>query len=284
MISADNPAKRINLKQPPVQEKGLNELIYTLAYCLTDDQKSVLPYAYLDQIRTAKKARRFANKSSTDQKREFLSYLGLSSFFVIANLENQTASNLKEVLTEYKKGSQVGALKKLAEDGVFVSSDKEFVYLLGMLSQSITTPTYSMNLELMRVGYHLRRWPKKMKSELDEESEDLKISADVIAKLILFSEINFDFTEIISGVLKNEMKLLYFMYFKKGQYLSLEEMKNYFLGNMPGTKIAVSLRRLIDSQMMRKNTDWEHKEYTITKLGIRTVHEFRDRVLKSFNF
>jgi len=268
------------LNSPTIQETGLNEVLYTAIMEMSLDQKKGIPDKFKKHLNTAKRAQNFIQKSSTDQKREVLQYLEYCSFMVISPAGSTGIRRFEKVFKEYKSGNVLEGLKQAARTGVLVIADREFSYLLGKMSQSMISGTYAKNHELIRVGNVINKWPKKIK----HEDEDYDYLSNAMAKTILWSGICLEQSESSIGLSSDIIKMLSFLYIKKDTYVNREEISNYFVGLIVEKRIISNIKYLSDNFYIQKHFDWRKKEYTITKLGIRTVHQFRDRVLKSFNF
>jgi len=273
--------KKQQLQSPMVQEKGLNEATYTAIMAMSQDEKNSLPDRLRNHIKTAKKAQNFVIKSSTDQKRELFEYLDYCFYSVIAPAGATGIRRFNQVFEEYRNGNVLNGLFEAAKTGIFVTGDKEFSFLLGKMSQSMTTAPYAQNLELIRAGNILKKWPTTLNHD---DLDEYDFAADLMAKIILWAAINFEQSESAIGVLPEMNKMLFFMYINRNKYIKKETMVAYFNGLIGGQKALAAIKFLVDKKFIQKHVDWRQKEYTITKLGIRTVHQFRDRVLKSFNF
>jgi hypothetical protein len=271
--------ERLILKKPPVQETALNELIYTLAYNLTNEQKINIPTYFLNKIKTAKRARKFASNSSTDQKREFLSYLPISSFFVIANIDRLTATNLKEILQKFKKEQPLGMLKEMIKQGFFVSSDKELIFLLGNAAQTITSPTYAMNMELERIGLHLRRWPTRIVSDIEKNTKENIKNKMAVVKSFRAARRYYNEADTHIGLTSNQTDILSFFYERQERYVDIKEVISEYVGQISNYKLIAAIKKLKDSLLLQKHIDWTKREFTITALGIRSVDRFTDKIL-----
>lgn len=263
-----------------VDERGLNEATYTAIMVMGQDEKNSLPDRIKKHVNTAKKAQNFVNKSSLELKRELFEYLRYSIYFILAPVGIEGERKFLKAFEEYKNGDIQSGLREAAKSGIYVCSDREFSFLLGQMSQSMTTAPYAKNHELVRAGNVLKKWPVKLANNDDEYDTD----AEAMVKIILWSEINFDETESAVGLSPESLRVLFFMYLGRRRYLSRESIGNFFTNQMGSPKMGAIIKFLSDKFFIQKHVDWRKKEYTITKLGIRTVHQFRDRVLKSFNF
>jgi hypothetical protein len=271
------------LKDSPTGEAGINELVYSLILCMSEDERRGLPEYLRKKINTEKKAASFAYKSSTDQKRDFLSHLGVGFFWTFAAVNKLTTPEYLAVLKEFKKDSLNSSIKEMINKGVYITSDKNHVWLLSRMSQSTQTGTYAKNLELHTIGKYVRKWSIKLKSKEQSETDEMIESVGVVNKLILSTINQYRYTENLN-ITKEELKMLLYLDANKFSYISHSKLASVFLGSISGKKLSISEKDLLKKMMIQKHVDWRKNEFTITKLGIRTIHQFRDRVLQSFNF
>lgn len=271
-------------REEPIGESGINELVYSLILAMPEDKRRELPEYLRRKINTEKRAGNFAFRSSTDQKRDLLSHLGVEFFWVFVDVNKTTTQEYLTLLKEFKKDNPITGLKTMVEKGVYVTSDKNHVWLLGRMAQSVQTGIYSKNLELVTIGKHIRKWPKKLPSEDQDEVDDMVASVATINKLISGAINEYRYAESALNITQEELRILLYLDAYKSQYVARSRLSNIFLGSISAKKLGVCEKDLLEKRMIQKPIDWRKKEYTITKIGIRTVHQFRDRVLKSFNF
>lgn len=271
-------------RQSIILENSLNEYVYSLIMAMTNDQKKQLPEFLYKKINTANRAANFCHKSSTDQKRELLSYLGVGFFWTFAGVGKISQKEYVDVLKEFKKDNTTWGIKTMIEKGVYVTMDKNYVWALERMAQSTQTGVYSKNLEVDTAGRHIKNWPKRLTHDEQQESEEMLKSVDVINKMIAATLNQAKYIESGLGLKEEEMKVLLHFDSNRNQYISYARIKNVFLGSISSRKLSSSVASLLKSMLIQKHVDWRRKDYTITKMGIRKIHEFRDKVLKSFNF
>lgn len=264
-----------------LQERGLKDVVFTAMMGVSDSQKQKLPDRLKKHFKTANVARRFVTKSTFEDKRELLQYLELKTFLVVCPEGIGGVNKFLDVYGKFKERNVSDGLYHAAKNMVYVTDDKQFAYVLGNMAQSITSIPYEQHLELQRVGSIFKKWSRKLPHS---EDENFDYYSQVIAKTILWSGMQFEKTEAAIGLSSHLLKVLYFFYSNRTKYAPVEDIIYYFNGFVSKTKVASAIKELLRLSMIQKTFDWRKKEYTITKVGIRTVHQFRDRVLKSFNF
>lgn len=278
------PLFLIKMVQKAHYDPPLAELIYTIAREIPLQLKRNLPDKFFKVIGSEKTAMKFAVNSSLDEKREFLSYLGIQNFLVFANTERIHGAHFVEILKKFQSGQQAATIKQIASLGLYVSADKEFVFLLGQISQSIQTKAYSMDMEVLRSGYHVKNWKGSLENKESSEAKSQNDSSIEIIRLLLSGNDVLEFSESSYGVPKTHLLVLLYLYIKKHLFVPHEAIKNKFVGTLTPSHIASAYRNLMEHSYVEKHRDWWKKEYSITAKGILMVNQFRDRVLSSFNF
>lgn len=265
-----------------INDRVIAEYVYTVIYNMTPKEKSSLPGYLYRQINNEKRAKKFAYKSSTDQKRELLSYLSIGFFWTLVNLKTITDKQYLGVLKKFQEDYPVASLKEMSERGLCVTNDLEYSFILGQMSQVITSGVYVRNMESMRVGSFIRGWSKRM--NISKEAEEIELDAINISKLTDAYFVNQKYVESITGVTEHEFRILNHLYQKRNSYYPIEHIWAKFAGDIPQRKLSFSINKLVKELFIQKHFDWRRKEYSITKLGIQIVHKFNQSLFKSFSF
>jgi hypothetical protein len=261
-----------------INDKAISEYVYTVIFNMTLKEKSSLPGYLSRQINTEKRAKRFAQKSSTDQKRELLSYLGIGFFWTFVNLKAVTDKQYFSVLKKFKEDYPVASLKEMSEWGMCVTNDLDYAFLLGQMSQVVTSGAYVRNMELMRVGGVLKRWGKKLIST--KEAEDIEEDAIRISRFTDNVLSNSKHIESITGVTEYDFRILNYLYQQRNRYHPIEDVWQKFVGDIPQRKLSFSIGKLAKELMVQKHFDYRKKEIAITKLGLQVIHKFNNSVFK----
>lgn len=267
------------LKRPMAQEKSLQEFLYTVLMELSLEQRKSLPERIRKHINTAKRAQKFIERSSTDQKRELFTYLNLSSFFVVTPIGILGNRDFLDVIEQFRYNSITEGIRAAVKSNIFVSGDRDFAFTLGGLSQIMASAPYVQHLELKRAANVVRHWPKKIKHEDDNELDSIDI-----VKLVLWSGMNWERTKGVAGLTSNYMKVLCFLYIHKSKYVERERISRFFAGEISNIKLLAIYRNLVDGLYAQQHPDVSIKRLTITKFGIKAVNQLRDKILKSLEF
>jgi hypothetical protein len=268
------------LKENGVIERGLNEFVYSLVLNMPLDKLRILPDHLRKKINTPKKASKFAYRSSTDEKRELLSYLDITFFWTFAAIDKITSKEYFGVLKEFQGRSQSEAMSQIIDGQIYVTTDKNHVHLLGRVAQNTQTGAYTKNLELTTLGNYIKKWPKKIKYPEQEESEEILESMMVINRLMYSTIEKSRRSEYLIGVTPEELELLFFFENKRSAYFHFDTLVDSFMGYIPARRMSSIINSLVKKMMIQKHIDWRKREFTITKLGIRSIHKFRELVLK----
>lgn len=249
---------------------------------MTDKKSKLLPARLYRQMNTEKKAKKFAYKSSTDEKREFLSYLDIGFFWTFAAVKEFTSRDYLPILKELKKDNPVAAVDIMCDRGISVSTDLEYVNRMTQMSHVSSSGAYVKSMERARLGAITKSWSRKFSPDTD--SEDVDNSAKVLAKYNeSFIRIH-RYIESLIGISENEYRVLNMLYERKGKYVELEEIWEYFSGEIGQRKLSFGVNVLMKEFLIQKYYDFSSKKYTITKSGVRLINEFQNRILKSSNF
>lgn len=261
----------------------LNDFIYTLLFESPYELKRGLKGKFLKAAVNSKSAKIFSTTSTREEKEYIMSHMGIEYFYVIAK-KGMSLQNFKGILEKFESSKKVSALQDISRQGVFVTSDKEFLRLLGLMSQSIHHPAFFLNLELNRQGYSIKKWPKKNLNQQDLLVRELDENAKVISKTILNSCVSMDYCRGLTGVSDTEMKILLYLYNKSHTYIPNEQLLSFFAGNMSKTKYRGAVKRLLAGQLIQKHGAIKELELTITGPGVRQVNNFINNVINSNNF
>lgn len=256
----------------------LNDFVYTLLFNASIDEKRGLKGKYLRAAMNGAAAKRFATNSTREEKEYIMSHFGVEFFYVIAK-RGVTLPMMKQILTKYETDKKVQAMKDIAETGLFVTSDKEFLRLLGLMSQSIHHPSFFLNMEFIRQGYHIQKWKKHNLNGLDMETREADESAKIVAKTILNGAITFDYSGGKTGVTPLEMKILVYLYTLSHTYIKDDLLFNYFSGAVNKNKYRYAMKALIKDQLIQQHGLSSKREYTISGAGVKHVNSFLQHVI-----
>jgi hypothetical protein len=249
----------------------LNDFIYTLLSEATYEQKRGLSGRYLKAAMNSRSARAFATSSTREEKEILLSHFGLDYFYVISG-RSITFKKLKDILTKFETGKKVKAIADIAESGIFVTSDVEFLKLLGLMSQSIHNPNFFLNVELSRIAYNIKKWKKTELSAYDLEIREMQEDAKTLCDCALNMDRAMVYHKGLNGVSGNELRVLLYLYKNQG-YISDSHLAEYFHGVLSKLQFRYAIKQLFSSQAIIKNIE-QRTEYTISGIGVKHVNNF----------
>lgn len=254
-----------------------NEFIYTLLYQTGVSVKRLLKGKYQSSTFTEAGAKRFIKTATREEKELLLSELGFSFYYIVLPKNLETVK-LKEIFKKFKNKQKASGLDQMAEEGMYIIGDEQLVYYAGLMTKSIHQPVYFLNLELIRQGYNISQWEKRLKSNDDLQSREAAESDIEFAKLTRSIFRTFHFSKTWFGFTQPEIIVLIYFYIYKHKYLSDEELKQYFIGILTPMQYRYALKGLLKSYCIEKDYD-DPNSYSIATPGIRKVIEFRDKVL-----
>lgn len=260
---------------------AFNEFVYSILYNASFEAKRVIPPKYLKFIKYEREAKKFARNASHEEARVLLSYLGVEHFDVFVARDNANIKDLKVVLDKFKNNKKIGSLEDIIALKLFVTSDKELITLLGLVSQTIHHRAYTMNLELTRTGYHIRNWGKHLGQA---PANEILENSNILAKTLLSSSLTLDRVEFLFRLNALEIKVLLYLYPLKSGYVSLKQLSERFVGLVTKVKLTNCLKHLLASQHIQKSAIASEREYTISALGVRVVNDYMDTILRNNSF
>lgn len=251
----------------------LNDFVYSLLYGASYEEKRGLRGKYLKAAMSGETAKRFCSTSTREEKEYLLSHFGVQFFYVICK-KGVTLQKMEEVLAKFDGGKKVPALREMAEAGIFVTSDKEFLRMLGHMAQSIHHHSFFLNLEFQRQGYHIQKWKKHNMDIRDMASRETDDSARVLATTMLNACVAMDYVPGSMGMTDTEMKLLLYLYPLSHTYVKDEVLYARFAGAFNKTKYRYAMKALIKADYVIQIGKRERREVTISGAGIKQVNDF----------
>jgi hypothetical protein len=266
-----------------INNPALNEFIYTLLYQSTMEERRGLKGKYLKIAMSAKAAKIFATTSTREEKEYIMSHFGFEFGYVIFK-RGMAMTKFKHILDKFEKKKQAAALADIAEEGLFVMADKEFIRLLGLTSQAIHHPAYFLNLELNRQGYHIQKWSRKFDNQEDMATREVDMNAKLVVRTCLNANMTMDYWPGTTGISVLQMKILLYLYSVSHLYVGEGKLFDIFIGVAAKFKFNNAIKGLIDNTFIMKNVSAKEKEYSITGLGIKQVNEFVTRTVNLNTF
>lgn len=267
-----------------VRNPALNEFIFSIMYSLTWEQKKKLSKPFLYIAKSEVRTKNFAEFSTLDEKVRLLSELGFENALVFFQDKLNSVNALKVILEKYEKEKIASAAKDIAAIKVFVSSDKQVKWLLGLMSDTISHRSYFLNLEFNRAGYHIKGWKPKRDTIASRQLNETIESADLVANTILNSCVALSFVDGLIGVNSYQIKVLLYLYNYRHTYIEKQRIWDYFAGDFTKQKCTSTMKRLFLNNHVTKHADLSNLRYSISTSGIDCVNMFIQRVLKQNNF
>lgn len=263
-----------------VRNPALAEFIYDALYNLTVEQKKKLSKPFLYTAKSEIRSKNFAEYSTLDEKVRLLSELGYENAIVFFQDKLNSVNKLKVILEKYEKDNVASASKDIAALKVFVSSDKQVKWLLGLMADTISHKSYFLNMEFNRVGHHIKGWKPKIDTPGSREIIETIENADLVVKTILNANVSMSFVDSLTGVNSFQMKILLYLYPFRHTYISKNKIWDYFAGDFTKQKTTSCLKRLFLNNLVSKHADLDNLKYTITTAGIECVNIYVQRILK----
>jgi hypothetical protein len=251
----------------------LNDFVYTLLFNASYEQKRGLKGKYLKAAMDGRSAKIFASTSTREEKEFICAHFGVEFFYVMAK-RSVTFAGLRDILEKFEVNKKVSAIRDISELGICVTSDKEFLRLLGLMSQSIHHHSFFLNMEFQRQGYHIQKWSKNNLNKGDLLTREVDESAKILVKTALNACLVMTDTPGMTGITEGEMKIMLYLYVFSNTYVEADKIYAHFVGRMTKQLYRTSIKRLIKSQYIQQHGQMKKKEYTITGQGISKVYDF----------
>jgi hypothetical protein len=267
------------VKNAAPMDTVFNEFVYTALFKAPYEQKRQLKGKYLKAAMSEKAAKSFAAGSTKEEKEMLLSELGYEFYYVV-NAGGQATKILQSILPAMRSGKKTEMSNAIAANGLFVTGDREIIRTLGLVSKVSHHPSFFLNLELLRQGYHIEKWGKRYGTEKDTVSRSIDETAKAIGRMLFNSSVSMDFSKGLLGSSADEMKVLLFLYSTSLVEPTDEDVKSRFAGRMKGKSYYVAIRSLMDSHSI----DRIFGKVSITSLGIKKVSNFIDSAINKNTF
>lgn len=257
----------------------LNDVVYSLLYGASYQEKRGLKGKYLRAAMSGEKAKRFCANSTREEKEYLLAHFGIRFFYGFSKNEIGF-DKIKGILSQFDNGKRVAAMKDIAEQGIFVTSDKEVVRGLGIMAQSIHHHSYFLNLEFVRQGYHIQKWKKHSTNNQDMAAREADESAKAVASNFLSGCITMDYVDGMLGISPTAMKVLLHLYSLSHAYVPDQVLYDRFAGAFNKTKYRYAIKALLKDDLIIQHGPKLKREITITSGGIKHVNNFMDSAMK----
>lgn len=267
-----------------IRNPFLNDLMYDLCYNMPDDTKKKLSVYYRKILASPIRTKNFCEFSNMDTKLKFFHDIGMQNAITIFPDKAKNGVALYDLMKKYETDRLASATKDHSAMSVFVTTDKETSFFLGLMAQTIHSSSYVLNLDYNKVGYHFRKWGTKLDTDDHKELTECVESAGLIAQTMLETSLCLNNSKVLFNVNPSDVQLLFYMYKHRHLYLKIERIHDVFIGMLPKRLITSSFKRMFLNGYVRKHSDYKILQYTITGLGIDLVNQFIQRVLKNNNF
>lgn len=269
------PNKRIVVNSPI-----LNEVVFDYLYNLTPEQKLKFSPKELRAVKSAKKAREYAEKLTIDEKLLLLAKVGVKFAFVLHSSERFMQREIKERHDRYKEMSKDKLVQELSDERVVVLTDKVLTNFLTVMGDLTHSDVYLLNLDFHKVGRSINQWKPNTPPNSPMMSELLEYAA-LINRLSLNVAIEVKRIKGVSEIADLDILLLMYFYENQKKYVTRGTIELHFGGIYKKTLITAAIKRLFEKLYIERNPVYSTiHEYQITSLGISTIMDFHKRNLK----
>ena len=230
------------------------------------------------------KVKNFCERATLDERALFFYNLGLDFGITLFVDKTKAGVALKDIWDSLHEKKLSIAVKQAAEFGVYVTTDKDTSFYMGLIGQTLNNDTFLRTLEFNKTGYNIRGWTRQLSSQATQEFAEVEDNAKLVNMTLMNASISFMAASDLYKMNEVDMSILMFFYDKRSAYVSRETVDSKFHGYIPSAKIYRSVKRLMLSGYIRKHIDYRNLQHTITAQGIKTVNEFISNILKLNEF
>lgn len=267
-----------------VRNPALNEWVWNILYNITPEQKQKLSAPFLRILKSSVRSKSFAEFSTIDEKIRLFSELGYDNAIVFFEDKAKSVNALKVVLEKFEKDRQAAASKDISHMKVFVSSDKQIRWLLSIMADTIHHKSYFLNLELNRVGHHLKSWKSQRVAPSTKELSESLDNVDLVVSTLLNALFIEDYVEGFLGIRALDLRVLLYLFPMRHIYVEKQKVWDFFAGATSKQRITASMKRMYSTGFLTKHIDLSLGRYCITAKGIDTVTQYMQRVIKQNGF
>lgn len=251
-----------------------NELVYSVLRSADKDDLLKLKGRFLKAAKTEKAAKYFAANASYQEKAALLAEFGVRFFTVIVNDDKVVQADFKRILDKFEANQKASALEALADLGIYVESDKQYIHLLGLMANTTNHPSYKLSLEYKRQGYHAKKWTISSRNKHDNNITETIEDADYVAKMFLSSTLIAERSPVLFDVPESHLKILLYLYTVRHTYVTKERVLEKFLGNFTIQMVTTVLTKLTDRLFVERNSAASPPVFTITSRGIGVCNRY----------
>lgn len=267
-----------------IKNPFLNALTYDFCYNMPTEKVKELPMKYRRMLASEARTKNFCERASLDDRIMFFVAAGISfglSFFI----DNVTTGvSLKKVLKDYAEEKLSAAQSKQTKMGVYVTTDKETMFLMGLMSSTVNNDTYLKTLDFNKTGYNIKNWSKELDTDGQKELLELTTNATFIAKMMLNNILTLNASKELFKLNPIEISILLAYYQRRHVYLDHKFLIEIFYGYIAKAKVTRGNAKLVLNGYIKKHIDWRKPQAIITAKGIGVVNDYMSTVLKQNEF
>lgn len=259
----------------------LNEFMYDCIVSSSEEQRAKLPEHLRKTLLTKVKIKSFVDNASLERKIEMLSRLGINCALFFSPKELKIKEQLNETRTAVEQKTRKNQLKHMVRSKVFVTTSREIMALLGVMAQNCHSETYMLNREYARLATAIAKLYKynPQGSRDIEEVRSIQQDYNLVLKLVLYTLNTQQFVEGFTGYLTVDLRILFYLYMRKNEFVHLSAIADYFKGITSASLASAALNRLRRSNHIERFPG--RYEYCIAPKGITVVSAYISRLMNN---
>lgn len=258
----------------------LDEFIYTCLYNITPEQKKKLSAATLKIISTSTRAKNFCINGTELEKKILLTELGFNWSLVISPKGVDSVNALKQMMKKVEEGRVNEGIQRLINEQIFITTDRETAYYLGLAASTISHKNYFLNTDLLKTGHALKKWSKRVETDIEADAlqanEDAKLIDRCISNSVSLSRLS----QGLLGISERDLMVLLYLADNKHFYIDKQRVVSNFVGVFKTAGVNGALKTLFANNYIRKGISASVK-YQISSSGLTLIARFRERVISN---
>ena len=257
----------------------VNEYLYDNMIKSSYEQRRGFSGRYRRAFVNSKSARRFATKSTLEEKAIVLAKLGIP-FAWAFNLSKQKLSKLFD---EHGGGTANEVTKAMMEENILVVTARQIMEYLGLMASNANGETWMLNRDFFTAGYKIPEFRKILINPENNLVRESRECSKEVARLMYDTILCNALCDNDFGIPENSMLILLHFYTLSAHFIAEEELQIKFKPVFGLVKTGIAIKRLVEAKLIEKTGDSSvrRKKFFLTGLGSDTVLKFQKRI---FNF
>jgi hypothetical protein len=262
----------------------LSEYVYDFIHLCSEENKKKLNAAQLRAIKNPKSVKRFAVKSTMDEKLAMLSKLGASFALMIFPTGLFSKKSIKDLFTKYNHEKIKDRVDAILQDKVMAITDRQITLISQLMANTAHSDSYLLSRDFHKIGQHILNWEEPENALTEASLENLEY-LNVISKVIFNSIMGSKHLTVNKVNNDLDINILLHLLLKRNRYVAKSEIDTIFRPYYKIATITSAVKRLMENVYIDSNPSSKTREYIITSLGIEEAMSFIKKTMnQTLNF